>query len=178
MSPLHGVDLLLESGDPLLLAARLGTSDIDLLGEALGNLWRNIANEIIRQLARIAAMEVFKGLFGGLFPSVNFGRLFQGGFQRGGELIVTRPTLLMAGEAGPERARIEPLATAFAGDERQRPRGGPAQITLLMPLNIQALDSRSIVQLFQEQGDQLADLVAERLRANTRLGRLMQGISA
>lgn len=142
------------------------------LGEALMNLWRNIANAIIQQLARIAANWVFQQLlggFGGLFgiPGLKL--------QRGGEMVVTRPTLMAVGEAGAERVTVQPVSGPM-----QRRVSEPARWespTVLMPITINAVDAQSFLSLAQRSGRGLAEIMLGEMRKNSTLGKLLGGAS-
>lgn len=156
------------------------------LGEALGNLWKSIANSIIQQLARIAANQIFEMLFGGILGGGGLGGLFGGlfgpaggvggGHQRGGELIVTRPTLMSLGEAGAERVNVTPLSGPASRQERRQ---APSEaVTIVNHWNIQAVDAGSFVALLSRNERVISDVVVSAMRKNSALGKLLGGAAA
>lgn len=145
-------------------------------GEALADLWRNIANAIIQELARIAASWVFQQLLGGLggMFGVDFTKYFEKR-QRGGELIVTRPTLMAVGEAGAERVTVQPVAGSMQRRAAEPVRWeGP---TILMPITINAVDAQSFLGMAQRSGRGLAEIMLGEMRKNSTLGKLLGGAS-
>ena len=102
------------------------------LGEGIKAIWVGIADAIIQEISRVAANWILTmagmggggGFLGGLFGGATGGGLFSGlgelftgdfatvllALQHGGEHVVTSPTMFMAGELGPERVAVSPLA--------------------------------------------------------------------
>jgi hypothetical protein len=64
--------------------------------------------------------------------------------QEGGEGIVRKPTLFMAGEAGPERYQFTPI-------DRLNRQGTPGGITIHFHINIYAQDAKSFIQQLQSR---------------------------
>ena len=98
-----------------------GTHDF---GEAFVALWQSILDAVLQKIADFIASAIVEELFsivlsistGGLGGGL-FGGLLDGIFQSGGSRVVSRPTLFMAGEAGPERVQFSPLGGGTYGQE-------------------------------------------------------------
>jgi len=99
--------------------------------ENLKNLWRDMAEQFIAEVTRmIVKYMVFLALTGGSTASP-MAKMF--GFAEGGSMLVTRPTLMLAGEGGePEVATFTPLSKmqSAGGGISQMGGGGAPQITI------------------------------------------------
>jgi hypothetical protein len=139
-------------------------------GESMEQFFSNLANAVIGQLARIAAqwaaMQIWRAIFPGLPIPIP-------GFQRGGEMVVTRPTLMTVGEAGAERVRVEPLAHPLAPRQREPQPAAPP--TVLMPITIHAVDAESFLHLARRSGQGLSEIMLEQMRRNAAIGKLLGG---
>ncbi len=130
------------------------------LGDALRNIAKSIAGSVLQKL--------IGGWIGGLFAD---GAAFQDGrvipFAKGG--IVTKPTIFpmahglgLMGEAGPEA--VMPL-TRTAGGElgvKAEGNGGETHITM----NINAVDSRSFVEMMRTNRASVESIVVENIMKN------------
>lgn len=97
------------------------------LKDVLGQVFRDIANTILQELARVVASKIFQLIFGAATGGAGFGAFglasgpaqagqittaVGGGifpFQTGGTVTVTKPTAFLAGEVGPERVSVRRL---------------------------------------------------------------------
>lgn len=97
------------------------------LKDALSRIFEDIANAILRELARVVAAQVFKLIFGFITGGAGFaagGGSFVGAplspvgttfAQTGGSFTVTKPTAFIAGEVGPERVNVRRLTDSGRG---------------------------------------------------------------
>ena len=141
------------------------------LGDALRNIAKSIAGSVLQKL--------IGGWIGGLFAD---GAAFQDGrvipFAKGG--IVTKPTIFpmargmgLMGEAGPEA--VMPL-TRTAGGElgvKAEGNGGMTNITI----NINAVDSRSFVEMMRTNRASVESIVVENIMKNGAVRAAMRGLA-
>jgi len=140
------------------------------LGDALRNIAKSIAGSVLQKL--------IGKLIGGLFAD---GAAFQGGrvlpFAKGG--IVTKPTIFpmahgmgLMGEAGPEA--VMPLKRGADGSLGvQSEGGGETHITM----NINAVDSRSFVEMMRSNRASVESIVVENIMKNGALRSAIRGLA-
>jgi len=151
-----------------------GLADAIVNAKDLGDVLQSIA----KQIASSALQKLIGGLFGGLFAD---GAAFAGGrvlpFAKGG--VVSRPTLFpmakgmgLMGEAGPEA--VMPLKrTADGSLGVQSEGGGGTHITM----NINAVDSRSFVEMMRSNRASVESIVVENIMKNGALRSAIRGLA-
>lgn len=151
-----------------------GLADAIVNARDLGDVLRSIA----KQIASSALQKLIGGWFGGLFAD---GAAFSGGrvvpFAKGG--IVTKPTIFpmargmgLMGEAGPEA--VMPLKrTADGSLGVQSEGGGVTHITM----NINAVDSRSFVEMMRSNRASVESIVVENIMKNGALRSAIRGLA-
>ena len=145
-------------------------------GEDLGDSLRRLAQDIAYVVIKATLLKSIFGLFG--FAD---GGVFSGGtvvpFARGG--IVDRPTIFpmahgmgLMGEAGPEA--IMPLKRGADGSLGvQSEGGGGTHITM----NINAVDSRSFVEMMRSNRASVESIVVENIMKNGAVRSAMRGLA-
>jgi phage-related minor tail protein len=142
------------------------------LGDALRNIAKSIAGSVLQKL--------IGKLIGGLFAD---GAAFQGGrvipFAKGG--IVTKPTIFpmargmgLMGEAGPEA--VMPLTRTAGGElgvKAEGNGGGGTHITM----NINAVDSRSFVEMMRSNRASVESIVVENIMKNGAVRSAIRGLA-
>lgn len=138
----------------------------------------DVLSSITKQIASSALQKLIGGLFGGLFAD---GAAFAGGrvlpFAKGG--VVSRPTLFpmakgmgLMGEAGPEA--VMPLKrTADGSLGVQSEGGGGTHITM----NINAVDSRSFVEMMRSNRASVESIVVENIMKNGAVRSAIRGLA-
>lgn len=106
--------------------------------ESMKDAFHKMAEQIISDLiAMIVKMAIFNAMSGGMFGdrAASFGMagLKSLGMATGGQAIVDRPTLFMAGDNGPELATFTPLSGAAS---RGSSGGGGGGTTYNMPVSV------------------------------------------
>ena len=149
-----------------------GLADAIVNAQDLGDALRNIAKSI--------AGSVLQKLISKILPFAD-GAAFQGGrvipFAKGG--IVTRPTIFpmahgmgLMGEAGPEA--VMPLKRGADGSLGvQSEGGGETHITM----NINAVDSRSFVEMMRTNRASVESIVVENIMKNGAVRAAMRGLA-
>jgi len=142
------------------------------LGDALRNIAKSIAGSFLQKL--------IGGWIGGLFAD---GAAFQGGsvipFAKGG--IVGRPTIFpmargmgLMGEAGPEA--VMPLTRTAGGELGVKAEGnGSGEMNITM--NINAVDSRSFVEMMRSNRASVESIVVENIMKNGAVRSAMRGMA-
>ena len=151
-----------------------GLADAIVNAKDLGDVLQSIA----KQIASSALQKLIGGLFGGLFAD---GAAFAGGrvlpFAKGG--IVDRPTIFpmargmgLMGEAGPEA--VMPLTRTTGGKLGVQAEGsGEMNITM----NINAVDSRSFVEMMRTNRASVESIVVENIMKNGTVRSAMRGMA-
>lgn len=142
------------------------------LGDALRNIAKSIAGSVLQKL--------IGGWIGGLFAD---GGVFSGGsvvpFARGG--IVDRPTIFpmahglgLMGEAGPEA--VMPLTRTAGGELGVKAEGnGGGEMNITM--NINAVDSRSFVEMMRSNRASVESIVVENIMKNGAVRSAIRGLA-
>ena len=147
-------------------------------GEDLGDSLRRLAQDIAYVVIKATLLKSIFGLFG--FAD---GGVFSGGsvvpFARGG--IVDRPTIFpmahgmgLMGEAGPEA--VMPLTRTAGGElgvKAEGNGGGETHITM----NINAVDSRSFVEMMRTNRASVESIVVENIMKNGAVRSAMRGMA-
>lgn len=145
-------------------------------GEDLGDSLRRLAQDIAYAVIKATLLKSIFGLFG--FAD---GGVISGGnivpFARGG--IVDRPTIFpmahgmgLMGEAGPEA--VMPLTRTTGGELGvQAEGGGETHITM----NINAVDSRSFVEMMRTNRASVENIVVENIMKNGTVRSAMRGLA-
>jgi hypothetical protein len=149
-------------------------------GELAGlvDMFDAVLAAIQRQLANFLASQITQSFVNFLASVFHLGGGGGGGgggvatFQRGGQLIVTRPTLMVAGEAGAERVTVEPLTAPPSRREQPTMAPPPPQPVVV---HIQAVDAESFVRLLSRHDRAIADIVLGAVRRNTPVGKVLGG---
>jgi TP901 family phage tail tape measure protein len=151
-----------------------GLADAIVNAKDLGDVLQSIA----KQIASSALQKLIGGWIGGLFAD---GAAFQDGrvipFAKGG--IVTKPTIFpmargmgLMGEAGPEA--VMPLKRGADGSLGvQSEGGGGTHITM----NINAVDSRSFVEMMRSNRASVESIVVENIMKNGALRSAIRGLA-
>jgi len=150
-----------------------GLADAIVNAKDLGDVLQNIA----KQIASSALQKLIGGLFGGLFAD---GAAFSGGrvlpFAKGG--VVSRPTLFpmakgmgLMGEAGPEA--VMPLKRTADGSLGVASESGGTHITM----NINAVDSRSFVEMMRSNRASVESIVVENIMKNGAVRSAIRGLA-
>jgi TP901 family phage tail tape measure protein len=149
-----------------------GLADAIVNARDLGDVLQSIA----KQIASSALQKLIGGWIGGLFAD---GAAFSGGrvlpFAKGG--VVSRPTLFpmakgmgLMGEAGPEA--IMPLKRTADGALGVSGEGGGTHITM----NINAVDSRSFVEMMRSNRASVESIVVENIMKNGAIRSAIRGL--
>jgi phage-related minor tail protein len=150
-----------------------GLADAIVNARDLGDVLQSIA----KQIASSALQKLIGGWIGGLFAD---GAAFSGGrvlpFAKGG--VVSRPTLFpmakgmgLMGEAGPEA--IMPLKRTADGALGVSGEGGGTHITM----NINAVDSRSFVEMMRSNRASVESIVVENIMKNGAVRSAIRGLA-
>jgi hypothetical protein len=142
---------------------------VDMFDAVLAAIQRQLANFLASQITQ-SFVNFLGNLFGLGAPMLSSGQV--AARQHGGQLVVTRPTLMLAGEAGAERVTVEPLA---APPTRREQPTMPAPPPQPLVVHIQAVDAESFVRLLSRHDRALADIVLGAVRRNTPVGKVLGG---
>jgi len=130
-----------------------GKSFTDQMKAAFRNMAEQIIADIVRIMVKWAALSAMGFPVGGGAVG-GFGHLL--GFATGGQVMVDRPTLFLAGEAGPEMATFTPLS-ASASTSTGGSRGGDVY-NVSMPITVSGVNDP----------DRLASLIGPKIINNIR----------
>lgn len=150
-------------------------------GEDLGDTMRRLAQDIAYAALKAILLRSIMGIFGGSKIGGASAGVIPGGsvlpFARGG--IVDRPTIFpmargmgLMGEAGPEA--VMPLTRTTGGELGvQAEGGGETHITM----NINAVDSRSFVEMMRTNRASVENIVVENIMKNGTVRTAMRGLA-
>ena len=108
-----------------------GKSFTDQMKNAFKSMAEQIISDIVRMIAKWAVLTAMGFPAGG--AAGGFGHML--GFATGGQVMVDKPTLFMAGEAGPEMATFTPLSGANTQSTTGSSGGGDT-FNISMPITV------------------------------------------
>lgn len=117
-----------------------GKSFTDSMRMAFKNMAEQIISDIIRIMVEWSVLTAMGFPVGG--AAGGLGHML--GFATGGQVMVDKPTLFLAGEAGPEMATFTPLASMGGGGSSSSGGGGGGDVnigTLSVPVTIQGVNN-------------------------------------
>lgn len=157
-------------------------------GEDLGDTMRRLAQDIAYATLKAILLRSIMGIFGGgktggASASAGVGAIISGKniepLARGG--IVDRPTIFpmargmgLMGEAGPEA--VMPLTRTTGGELGVRAEGGGGGETHIT-MNINAVDSRSFVEMMRSNRASVESIVVENIMKNGAVRAAMRGLA-
>lgn len=135
--------------------------------ETMTEAFKSMAKQIISDIIRIATEWAILTSMG--FPVGGFGgfaaKAFGGGMATGGDVMVDKPTLFLAGEAGPERATFTPLANMGRSAAAGGGSGGGVTIgTVGVSVTVNGVSDPNKI------ADQVGLKIIERIRGAGQLG--------
>jgi hypothetical protein len=116
-------------------------------GKSMEEVFKNMAREFISQVTQMmikwAAFQALTGGAGGFG-----GGIF--GFAKGVDTVVNKPTMFMAGEGGPERVTVQPMAGSNNGGGGGG--GSPTNVNIgdiIVKVQLENIDSANVQRLME-----------------------------